>query len=163
MTPDPLAGLELRLLDPTDEATVRELVTVLAREWGTSTDEDPVQRWTRLVTGRSSHDRVPFTVVAHHPLGVAGCVQVCTDDADARYADRGPWLSAVYVAGPARNLGLGRRMLAEAERLAAAFGHTELWLHTGEAHRFYTRCGYTVVEPKAAVDTDAVLYRPLTP
>ena len=78
MTPDPLAGLELRLLDPTDEATVRQLVTDLAREWGTSTD-------------------------------------------------------------------------------------TELWLHTGEAHRFYTRSGYTVVEPKASVDTDAVLYRPLTP
>ena len=163
MTPDPLAGLELRLLDPTDEATVRELVTVLAREWGTSTDEDPVQRWTRLVTERSNHDRVPFTVVAHHPLGVAGCVQVCTDDVDARYADRGPWLSAVLVTGAARNLGLGRRMLAEAERLAAAFGHAELWLHTSEAHRFYTRCGYTVVEPKTSLDSDAVLFRALTP
>lgn len=161
MTAPVLDGLELRLLDPADAATADELVGYLAREWGTSTTEDPVRRWTRLVADRSHADRVPFTLVAHLPEGVAGCVQVCTDDVDARHADRGPWLSAVYVAGPARNLGVGRAMLAEAERLTAAFGHTELWLHTGEAHRFYTRCGYTVVEPKTSVDTDAVLFRTL--
>jgi hypothetical protein len=34
-------------------------------------------------------------------------------------------------------------------------------LHTGEAARFYERCGYTVARPKASLERDAVLWRAL--
>ena len=62
------------------------------------------------------------------------------EDVDAEFADRGPWLSGVYVLGAARDLGLGRRLLDVAARRAREAGATELWLHTGEAARFYERC-----------------------
>lgn len=39
---------------------------------------------------------------------------------------------------------------------------TELWLHTGEAARFYERCGYQVARPKTSLVEDAVLWRPLS-
>ena len=39
---------------------------------------------------------------------------------------------------------------------------TELWLHTGEAARFYERCGYEVARPKTSLAQDAVLWRPLS-
>jgi GNAT superfamily N-acetyltransferase len=161
-----LPDLTLRLLDPADAATAQTLVGWLSREWTWIPPDDPatdpVQRWTRLVGERARPGQVPFTLVAHVDVGPVGCVQVCTDDVDARYADRGPWLSAVYVLPGARDLGVGRALLAEVERLAAALGHAELWLHTGEAHRFYARCGWETVEPKTSLDGDAVMRRSLS-
>ena len=44
----------------------------------------------------------------------------------------------------------------------AEAGATELWLHTGEAARFYERCGYQVARPKTSLVEDAVLWRPLS-
>ena len=41
-------------------------------------------------------------------------------------------------------------------------GATELWLHTGEAARFYERCGYEVARPKTSLARDAVLWRSFT-
>ncbi|WP_143448316.1 GNAT family N-acetyltransferase [Kineosporia sp. A_224] len=160
-----LTDLTLRLLDPADAGTAAVLVGWLSHEWTWIPPDDPatdpVQRWTRLVAERARPGQVPFTLVAHVDDGPVGCVQVCTDDVHARYADRGPWLSAVYVLPVARDLGVGRALLAETERLTAAQGHDELWLHTGEAHRFYARCGWETVEPKVSVHEDAVMRRSL--
>jgi GNAT superfamily N-acetyltransferase len=56
-------------------------------------------------------------------------------------------LESVFVAASARGLGIGRRMVEEAERLATARGARRVQLTSNkvrvDAHRFYRTLGYT--------------------
>lgn len=130
------------------------------KEWSLGTEPERVA-WEARLRARTGAHGIPFTLVARWGDEPVGSVSVCTDDVDAEFADRGPWLSGVFVLGAARDLGLGRRLLADAEDRARAAGATEIWLHTGEAARFYERCGYTVARPKTSLERDAVLWRAL--
>ena len=67
----------------------------------------------------------------------------------------------MLVIGGARNLGVGRRLLADAAEQARQFGATELWLHTGAAAHFYERCGYQPSHDKQTINDHAVLWRSL--
>jgi GNAT superfamily N-acetyltransferase len=157
-TPDPVR-LEL-LADHLD------LVPTVARwhwrEWGVEDDELDEATWTAVVGSRTGREDVPFTLVAFLGDELVGSLAVCHDDVDAEFADEGPWLSGMFVRPPARDLGIGRRLLAEAERRAVAAGHEELWAHSAEAERFYVRCGWEVVRPKEPMRRDAVVRRRLS-
>jgi GNAT superfamily N-acetyltransferase len=131
------------------------------REWSLGTDAER-NEWRERLRARTGQTGIPFTFVARWDGEPVGSISVCTDDGDAAFADRGPWLTGVYVLGAARDLGLGRRLLELAEGRAREAGATELWLHTGEAARFYERCGYTVARPKTSLAEDAVLWRSLS-
>jgi GNAT superfamily N-acetyltransferase len=130
------------------------------REWslGTETERD---EWRERLRARTGETGIPFTFVARWGDVPVGSISVCTDDVDGEFADRGPWLTGVYVVGAARDLGVGRRLLELAADRAREAGATELWLHTGEAARFYERCGYEVARPKTSLAQDAVLWRSL--
>jgi GNAT superfamily N-acetyltransferase len=132
------------------------------REWSLGTEAER-HEWRVRLRSRTGSTGIPFTLVARWGDEPVGSISVCTDDVDAEFADRGPWLTGVYVLGAARNLGLGRRLLDLAADRARQAGAAELWLHTGEAARFYERCGYAVARPKTSPREDAVLWRPLTP
>ena len=69
----------------------------------------------------------------------------------------------MLVIGEARNQGVGRALLGEAEVLACRFGASELWLHTAEAYAFYERCGWSVVSRKQQLHEDTVMRVDLTP
>ena len=129
-------------------------------EWSLGIEAELVM-WRERLRARTDADGVPFTLVAWWGDDPVGSVSVCTDDIDSHFADHGPWLTGMFVVGAARNLGLGRHLLAEAEDRARAAGATELWLHTGEATRFYERCGYEVARAKVSLAEDAVLRRAL--
>lgn len=140
------------------------LETVLGwhwREWSPSAADADLDLWRSRLRARTRTDGVPFTLVAFLADEPVGCISVSHDDLDARYADRGPWLSGVFILGAARNLGIGRAMLDVAAERARSFGVTELWLHTGEASAFYERCGWTLVHRKASLRDDAVFMRRL--
>jgi len=130
------------------------------REWslGTEAERDV---WRERLAARTGATGIPFTLVARWGDEPVGSISVCTDDVDDEFADRGPWLTGVFVLGAARNLGLGRRLLDVAADRARQAGATELWLHTGEATHFYERCGYSVARPKTSLEQDAVLWRTL--
>ena len=127
------------------------------REWSHGHADASLDEWRARLVARSNRDRVPFTLVAFVDAVPVGCVSVCDDDLDARFADHGPWLSGMLVIGEARNQGVGRALLCEAEVLARGFGASELWLHTGEAPAFYERCGWSVVSRKQQLDEDTVM------
>ena len=127
------------------------------REWSYGHADASLDEWRARLVARSNRDRVPFTLVAFVDAVPVGCVSVCDDDLDARFADHGPWLSGMLVIGEARNQGVGRALLCEAEVLARGFGASELWLHTGEAPAFYERCGWSVVSRKQQLDEDTVM------
>jgi GNAT superfamily N-acetyltransferase len=136
------------------------LETVHAWHWRHFSDgvaNDERTAWLDRLRHRCSADAVPFTLLARVEGRPVGCVTVCDDDTDPRHPDEGPWLSGMVVVGRARNLGVGRALLAAAADRARELGATELWLYTSEAARFYERCGYRLVEEKRGVDDDAVL------
>ncbi len=92
-----------------------------------------------------------------------------------RYGDHG-LLRSVVVAPPCRGEGLGRRIVAATERLAADAGITELYLLTETAVDWFPRLGYEVVPRTAAAaavgasiefttvcrDTGVAMHRTLT-
>ena len=127
------------------------------REWSHGHSDASLDEWRARLVTRSTRDRVPFTLVAFVDAVPVGCVSVCDDDLDARFAGHGPWLSGMFVVGEARNQGVGRALLHEVEALARRFGASELWLHTGEASAFYERCGWTVVSRKQQLQEDTVM------
>jgi GNAT superfamily N-acetyltransferase len=131
------------------------------REWSHGEPDASLPEWRDKLVSRSLPDRIPFTLVAFAEAEPVGCVTVCTDDTDARFADRGPWISGMLVIGDARNLGIGRALLRAAEARARGFGAAELWLWTTEASAFYRRCGYHVVSPKEGLRGRTVLQRDL--
>jgi GNAT superfamily N-acetyltransferase len=131
------------------------------RAWSHEHDDADLDAWRRHLVERTNLDRVPFTLVAHVDGTPVGSLTVCDDDRDDRFLDRGPWLSGMFVIGPARNLGVGRALLRTAEEQARGLGVPELWLRTGEAGPFYDRCGWVYVARKEQVQDDAVMRRTL--
>lgn len=138
-----------------------DLVPVLAhwhwREWGDEGSTADEVKWTAVVGARTRRDEVPFTRVAFLGDEPVGCLSVCWDDADTEFADDGPWLSGMFVRPPARDLGIGRRLVEEVEGRARVLGHEALWAHTAEAEGFYRRCGWEVVRAKEPLRRDAVV------
>lgn len=142
-----------------------DLVPRIARwhlnEWGGQDGTDSESARRQLVASQALKDEVPFTRLAFLEDVLVGTTTVCWDDSDAEYAEEGPWLTGVFVQGPARNLGVGRALLTNVEERCRQLGYAELWLHTGEAERFYERCGWEMVRPRAYLGTDTVMKRQL--
>ena len=124
--------------------------------WGGEAPASTESDWLAIVQRRAGDD-VPFTLVAWTNGEPVGVVSVCWDDIDDRYPDEGPWISGMVVRSNARNLGVGRALLAAAERCCVEQGHRALWLHTSEAKRFYQRCGWHLEADKPGLGRDAVL------
>lgn len=86
--------------------------------------------------GARAARRLGDTVVAEAAGEIAGFVIVTGDEVEQ-----------VYVAARHRGTGVAARLLAEAERLVAAGGHTRAWLAVAagnkRARRFYRRLGWT--------------------
>ena len=128
-------------------------------EWGAvETGADETQ-WRARLASRCRGEGIPFTLVALLDSEPVGCVSVCDDDRDIRYADRAPWLSGMVVVGPARNMGVGRALLDAAASEARYASVSELWVWTTEAGAFYERCGYQYAHRKQRVRDPSVLSR----
>ena len=98
------------------------------REWSLGTEAER-DEWRRRLRSRTGESGIPFTLLARWGGEPVGSISVCIDDVDAEFADRGPWLSGVYVLGAARDLGLGRRLLDVAARRAREAGDRTLAAH----------------------------------
>lgn len=155
-------GMEARveLLD-SDSAEFNVIVDWHWQQWNRHHDDADLEALRARLRGRTNHDAIPFTLVAWIEREAVGCLSVCQDDVDGRFSDRGPWLSGMFVVGRARNLGVGRALVKAGEARARSYGASELWLHTGEAGRFYERCGWSLVQRKLRLIDDAVMYRTL--
>ena len=148
------------------EANIDPFDTVFAwhwREWSHGEPDADFDEWRARLCERSAGDQIPFTLVAYIDADPVGCLSVCHDDSDKRFAEHGPWLSGMFVDGRARNLGVGRALLQSVEERTLALGIAELWVHTSEAGPFYERCGWTYAHRKEAVRDESVLTRDLSP
>ena len=84
-----------------------------------------------------------MAVVARGDVGVVGCAAVEPHGSVGL-------LRSVYVAADMRGTGLGRRLVAATEELAASQGISELYLLTETAEAWFPRLGY-VASTRAAV------------
>jgi len=131
------------------------------REWSHGEPGASLDAWRARLVTRANRDQVPFTLVAFVDDEPVGCVSVCHDDVDARYSLEGPWISGMFVVGPARDQGVGRLLVRAAEDRARACGAVQLWLWTSEAAAFYARCDWETVVAKQGLADVTVMRRAL--
>lgn len=129
--------------------------------WGIGSIDTTQSEWELVVASRAERDAVPFTLVGFVDGVPVGAVSACRADADGRFDGNGPWLSGMVVRSDARNLGIGRALLARVEDRCGQLGYLSIWLHTSEAKRFYERCGWQLEADKTSIGPDAVLSKKL--
>lgn len=87
------------------------------------------------------HDALPLGLVARldgHPCGFMALKR----EGLASLPHLGPWVGAAVVLPGLRRLGIGRALLLELERRAAALGETRLFCATATAASLLERCGW---------------------
>jgi GNAT superfamily N-acetyltransferase len=152
--------IEIRRLRA-DEQLFGEVFRWHWTEWGVADANADQRAWRATLASRCGQDGIPFTLVASLDEEPVGCLSVCEDDTDARFADQGPWLSGMIVVGPARNLGVGRALVNAAAVAARSASATELWVWTNEAGPFYERCGFRYAHRKSGLRDRSVLHHGL--
>ena len=60
--------------------------------------------------------------------------------------DVSPWLASLYVAPQYRKRGVARKLVAAIENQARKHGVARLHLYTGDAEKFYVKCGWSLAE-----------------
>lgn len=64
--------------------------------------------------------------------------------------DVSPWLASLYVAPEYRKRGVARKLVAAIEDQARSNGVARLHLYTGDAEKFYLKCGWSLAEQGVA-------------
>ena len=148
-TSDPASTLEVRRLDPVDDAALRALADVLVDcvEGGASvsfmlplTRERALAFWRQVADGVARGERV--LLVAQDAQGIVGTVQVILDQPENQphRAD----VAKMLVHRRSRRQGAGAALMRAAEAAARDAGKTLLVLDTADATaaRLYARLGW---------------------
>jgi ribosomal protein S18 acetylase RimI-like enzyme len=139
--------VRLEVLPPTDPRAERALHAFMAEmssRWlGRPAGDEDVREALREFPSDGLEPPGGLLVVAHRDGTAAGCAGLRFIDAELGEVNR------VYVAPEGRRQGLGRRLMAEIERLARERGLRELRLDTRsdlvESRRMYEALGYREV------------------
>ena len=141
--------MRIEVLPPSDPRAERALFAFMAEmssRWqGRPATDDDVREALREFPSDGLQPPGGLLLVAHRGDAAVGC-------AGLRFIDDGLGeVNRVYVAPEARRHGLGRRLMAEIERLARENGLSELRLDTRsdlvESRRLYETIGYREVPP----------------
>jgi GNAT superfamily N-acetyltransferase len=148
----------VRLLGERPEL-VRALAELRWAQWSDHAGREDLDFWVARTAAETGRHGLPVTFVAEHPPGaVVGGVGLGAEDAPG-LPDRAPWLLGMIVHPDRRGAGVGRALLAAAERHAAGLALAEVWVATGDdAAGFYRACGYRVtgrVDPTAPTGAPA--------
>ena len=128
-----------------------ELVAAVGRirweEWGHPPEPEDLSWWVDVTGREAGREGLPVTFVAVDGSGAAlGAVGLGEFDIDER-RDRSPGVLGMIIRRDSRGRGVGRSLLSELERHAAANGFSPVWVATGgPAVGFYRRCGWQPVE-----------------
>lgn len=127
----PPGSLQVRPREATDDPFIAELSGQAFAEYTSRAGMNTLHMAQRLLTLVACRDGLP--------IGFA-CVEVLSSGVAA--------LQAIAVGEEYRGRGMGRRLLAEAERVAAAHGARKLTLHTAQANvaafELFAKNGYRV-------------------
>jgi GNAT superfamily N-acetyltransferase len=106
---------------------------------------------------------LPMAVVAHDERGYLGSAFLIHSDMEER-PELCPWVAALWVEAAARKRGVGRALVAEAAKTAAALGYPAAYLCCRpELEGFYSEIGWTILEPAVGAKGLSVLRLDLAP
>ena len=98
-----------------------------------------------LKTVRSSHtDRLPIRLIAVIKGKCIGTISLVENDLKSK--NYTPWLAALYVDVPYRNLGVGEKLIVAVKATACQQGYSTLFLRTEHAGDYYRNLGWQFVE-----------------
>jgi GNAT superfamily N-acetyltransferase len=157
----PLAGmagiepLRIRPYEASDQAAVRDLFIRINRELAPVYLKEPFEAYIALSL-REEIDRIPAYYAASR--GASFWVAVDENGLIGNFGlepvETGLELRRMYVDPRARRLGLGRRMLAQAEHVAREQRHARIVLSTSElqtaAIQLYRAAGYHLIREEVA-------------
>ena len=124
---------------------IDELSELSYRQWGAVHPELTEADWKERLLARANGRKIPTTLVAVEDGQLLGSAAVLKEDMQTRPAFS-PWLGSVYVKEEHRGRGIGRALVAAAEKLAGEMGVLTLYLHTVDKQRFYRQLGWKVLE-----------------
>ncbi len=134
---------------PADAAAIRELTRVAYAKWVPIIGREPKPMTADYVQALRNH-RFDLLCVRGKPVALIETIV----ESDHLLIEN------VAVAPPFQGQGLGRRLMAQAEQIAAAAGLTEIRLYTNkffvENLRLYSRLGYQVDREEAVMGGSVV-------
>ena len=90
-------------------------------------------------------DEYETALIAFVDGGLAGICLLVLHEFEASH-DVSPWLASRYVAPEYRKRGVARRLVTAIEDQARGHGVARLHLYTGDAEKFYLKCGWSLAE-----------------
>ena len=143
---------------------VRAVGEIRWAEWGHAPEPEDLSWWVDVTVREAGREGLPVTFAAVEGSGAAvGAVALGEFDIEER-RDRSPWVLGMIVRPDYRGQGVGRLLLSQLERHAAAAGFSPVWVATGDpAVDFYRRCGWQPIEtlPLASGGPTTVLQKTL--
>jgi GNAT superfamily N-acetyltransferase len=103
---------------------------------------DSAAQLTKLAT---QPDEYETALIALADRNLAGICLLVLQEFEALH-DVSPWLASLYVAPEFRKRGVARRLVAAIEDQARSHGVARLHLYTGDAEKFYLKCGWSLAE-----------------
>lgn len=135
---------------------IDELSELSYRQWGAVYPELSKEDWKERLIERANGKKIPTTLVAVEDGKLLGAAAILKEDLRTRPAFS-PWLGGVYVKEEYRGKGIGRALVAAAEKLAGEMGVLTLYLYTFDAQRFYRQLGWKVLEKTSYQGFDATI------
>jgi N-acetylglutamate synthase-like GNAT family acetyltransferase len=125
---------------------IQQLAQWLFEEWDSILGEKIPEARIKKLKAHMNRDELPIAWVAHaneQPLGTAA---LRVHDLEGRQ-DLTPWLGGVFVGSQFRRRGIGAALCATVEEAARARGIQTLYLFTLDKQTWYSRLGWTLLEP----------------
>ncbi|MBL8903001.1 MAG: GNAT family N-acetyltransferase [Rhizobiales bacterium] len=112
---------------------------------GYSLDENGAQL-AKLATQPDEYETALIALADGHLAGI--CLLVLREFEPLH--DVSPWLASLYVAPEFRKRGVARMLVAAIEEQARGHGVARLHFYTGDAEKFYLKCGWSLAEQGVA-------------
>jgi GNAT superfamily N-acetyltransferase len=111
------------------------------KSYGYSLSDSGMQL-TKLATQPDEYETALIALVDGHLAGI--CLLVLHEFEPLH--DVSPWLASLFVAPEYRKRGVARKLVAAIEDHARSHGVARLHLYTGDAEKFYVKCGWSLAE-----------------
>ncbi|MFL6583395.1 MAG: GNAT family N-acetyltransferase [Chthoniobacterales bacterium] len=123
-----------------------QLAEWLFEQWGSILGEQTPAARIEKLKKHLNRDELPIAWVAHDEGELLGTAALRVHDLETRQ-DLTPWLGGVFVGPAYRRCGIGAVLCSAVEEEARLRGIETLYLFTLDKQAWYSRMGWTVLEP----------------
>ena len=125
---------------------IPQLAQWLFEQWNTILGEKTPEARIQKLKAHMNRDKLPIAWVAHANGQVFGTAALRVHELEGP-EDLTPWLGGVLVGSHFRRQGIGAALCATVEDAARSRGIQKLYLFTLDKQAWYSRLGWTMLEP----------------